>query len=222
MAIAIGKSLVLRTSSSNFAKLYATERCRACSSRLGILPSRSLAHGRLSNYTNTSCAALLLTISQHPISTNGHRLFSLFANFPLTMSSLQNEDTSRNDETRLSTPSESTPLLSNLQREESAHETQPNRYPYFPYAVILVGLFSLVADVGGALVDMPEIRLLEMAVCRDYYRIHDPSVIGSSPLAYVPEHLCKVRDIQRDLAYLRATKSLLTNLPGGFYPSRLI
>jgi hypothetical protein len=68
--------------------------------------------------------------------------------------------------------------------------------------------------MGGSLIDTPEVRLLEMAVCRDYYRVHDPSVIGPPPLAYVPEERCKLKPIQRDLAYIRASKSLLMTLPG--------
>jgi hypothetical protein len=84
----------------------------------------------------------------------------------------------------------------------------------YPYVVILVVLLSLVGDMGGSLLDTPEVRLLEMAVCRDYYRVHDPNVIGPQPLSYIPEKYCKITVVQRDLAYLRATKSLLMTLPG--------
>lgn len=84
----------------------------------------------------------------------------------------------------------------------------------YPYVVILALLFSIVADFGGSLVDTPEVRLLEMAVCRDYYRRHDLDIIGPPPLSYVPERDCKIQVVQRDLAYLRATKSILMTLPG--------
>ncbi len=84
----------------------------------------------------------------------------------------------------------------------------------YSYVVILLVLFSIVADFGGSLVDTPEVRLLEMAVCRDYYRKNNPGVIGPPPLSYVPEKDCKIKEIQRDLAYLRATKSMLMTLPG--------
>lgn len=84
----------------------------------------------------------------------------------------------------------------------------------YPYAVILVGLFSLVADMGGSMVDTPDVRMLEMAVCRDYYRSHNATVIGPPPQSYVPEKLCKVPQIQNNLAYLRAIRSLLMTIPG--------
>lgn len=102
------------------------------------------------------------------------------------------------------------------QRASSNITTRPSHQnsQLYPYVVILAGLFSLVADFGGSLVDTPEIRLLEMAVCRDYYRTHDPDIIGPPPWSYVPEKHCKIKEIQRDLAYLRATKSLLMTLPG--------
>ncbi|KAK3196983.1 hypothetical protein GRF29_1536g187778 [Pseudopithomyces chartarum] len=84
----------------------------------------------------------------------------------------------------------------------------------YPYTVILVGLFSLVADMGGSMVDTPDVRMLEMAVCRDYYRSHNATVIGPPPQSYVPEKLCKVPQIQNNLAYLRAIRSLLMTIPG--------
>jgi hypothetical protein len=101
--------------------------------------------------------------------------------------------------------------VSNPQAADSVHHP---RSPFYPYASILVGVMSLVADLGGSLVDTPEVRLLEMAVCRDYYRVHNPSVIGKPPLSYADEKLCKVKEIQVDLAYLRATKSLMMTIPG--------
>lgn len=105
---------------------------------------------------------------------------------------------------------------SSSQSDPADDTTQPsdNRSGSYLYVVTLVGLFSLVADMGGSLIDTPEVRLLEMAVCRDYYRANDPGVIGPPPQAYVPEQLCKIKGIQRDLAYLRATRSLLMTLPG--------
>lgn len=96
----------------------------------------------------------------------------------------------------------------------SSSEPQSFRYPAFSRVVILIGLFCLVADLGGSLINTPEVRLLEMSVCRDYYYTHDPSVIGSPPLAYLPEQLCKIRAIQGELAHLTTAKSLLMNLPG--------
>jgi hypothetical protein len=112
---------------------------------------------------------------------------------------------------------ESTPLLG---QEVSATQErrQPAAWPvYFtPLAIVIV--FAIVADLGGSLIDTPEVRLLEMAVCRDFYRIHNPKVIGPPPLSYVDENLCKLEEIQSNLAYLRATKAMLTVLPGTRHP----
>jgi len=111
------------------------------------------------------------------------------------------------------------PASSPRSSPHGAKTTHHPESPFYPYASILVGVISLVADLGGSLVDTPEVRLLEMAVCRDYYRVHDPDVIGKPPYSYVDEKLCKVKDIQVSLAYLRATKSLLMAIPGMKPPS---
>jgi hypothetical protein len=71
-----------------------------------------------------------------------------------------------------------------------------------------------VADLGGSIADITEVRLIEMAVCRDYYRLHQPSVIGPPPLSYVDEEQCKLDEIQSNLVYLRTAKGMLTMLPG--------
>lgn len=121
---------------------------------------------------------------------------------------------------------ENTPLLRasssrcGIPREdEGAHNDatgthRTKKAPHYPYVIILVFLLSFVADVGGSLVDTPEIQLLEMAVCRYYYRQHDPRVIGEPPLSYIDERLCKRNEIQAELAYVRALKSLLMTIPG--------
>ncbi|GAM89567.1 hypothetical protein ANO11243_076060 [Dothideomycetidae sp. 11243] len=97
-------------------------------------------------------------------------------------------------------------------RSDSSYELRS-----YLYTVTLVFLLSFVADVGGSLVDTPEIRLLESTVCRDYYRSHDPSVIGPPPLSLVDEKLCKVQEIQSTLAYMISVKSLLMTMPGYFH-----
>jgi hypothetical protein len=118
---------------------------------------------------------------------------------------------------------ESTPLLSNPESANnittSLSENQTKRFfgveiPNYYYTLALCLLWTLVADSGGAMSGIPEVRLLEMAVCRDFYRVHDPAVIGPPPLSYIDEHLCKLDVIQSHLAYLRATKSILDMLPG--------
>ena len=115
-------------------------------------------------------------------------------------------------------PNERSPLLERLggSLDETHNGRQHSKSTPSSYrlVVLLIALFSLVADLGGGLVDTPEVRLLELAVCRDYYLVHDPSVIGRPPLSYVEEELCKLDAIQVELAYLRTMKSILMMLPG--------
>ena len=91
--------------------------------------------------------------------------------------------------------------------------------PLFPLVPILCGLLSILADLGGGLTSTPEVRLLELAVCREYYIQRDPAVIGPPPGSYVDEALCKLDDIQANLAYLRAWKSTLMTIPGILFHS---
>lgn len=97
---------------------------------------------------------------------------------------------------------------------DSGSNSEPPTSPLYPRALIFVFLLAFLADIGGSLTDTPSVRLLEMAVCRDYYRIHDPSVIGEPPLSYVDEKLCKLDPIQVELAYLKAVKGLISTIPG--------
>ncbi|TEA17583.1 MFS efflux pump atnC [Colletotrichum sidae] len=123
---------------------------------------------------------------------------------------------------------ESTPLLRDPVRDsapdaENALHTDPSSgpedddtvaHPLYPRAVVTTFIILFIASIGGALISTPEVRLLEMAVCRDYYREHDPRVIGHPPLSYIDEQLCKLSPIQSNLAYLQATRSLIMTIPG--------
>jgi hypothetical protein len=113
---------------------------------------------------------------------------------------------------------ETTPLLQAAATSTSQPESQPidigSPRPRFALVFALSIFLCLVADLGGSIVDFPEIRLIEMAVCRDYYRLHDPSVIGPPPLSYVDEERCKLDEIQSNLVYLRTAKDMLMMLPG--------
>ena len=117
-------------------------------------------------------------------------------------------------------PNETSPLISSTPppHTSSPPDVPPGpggeESPLFRRTITLLLLLCLFVDTGGSLLDTPEVRLFEMAVCRDYYREHDPSVIGPPPLSYVDEKLCKLDRIQIDLAYLRAVKGLLATVPG--------
>ncbi|KEY71913.1 hypothetical protein S7711_09116 [Stachybotrys chartarum IBT 7711] len=103
-------------------------------------------------------------------------------------------------------------------REELLCEGDSGRHdfalPPYLYTVVLLFILVLVTGFGSSLLNTPEVRLLEMALCRDFYRVHDPSVIGAPPLSYVDEERCKVDSVQVELAYVVATRSLLSAIPG--------
>jgi hypothetical protein len=113
------------------------------------------------------------------------------------------------------TSSESSPSVANT--TNSLEQVLASQARWYPYVPIVCGLFCLVADLGGSMTDTPEVRLLEMAVCRDYYRVHNPSLIGPPPGGYVEEQFCKLDIIQSDLAYLRAWNGFFMMIPGTFY-----
>lgn len=91
---------------------------------------------------------------------------------------------------------------------------QPPPPRLFQRGIIFALLISLLLGFTSSLLSVPEVRLLEMALCRDYYRIHDPSVIAPPPLSYVAEPLCKLDSIQVDLAYLSTARSLISSALG--------
>lgn len=85
-----------------------------------------------------------------------------------------------------------------LTRQSEIPQAKPASTHLCPYALTFVFAPTFAADIGGSLLDAPEVRLLEMAVCRDYYRVHGPGVIGEPPLSYVDKRLCKLDRVQSD------------------------
>ena len=67
---------------------------------------------------------------------------------------------------------------------------------------------------------VPEVRILELVVCRDYYRSVNPDVIG--PDGDVPSSLCQVKDIQRRLAEVRGMLGMLQMVPGQIFSTSLL
>lgn len=58
----------------------------------------------------------------------------------------------------------------------------------------------------------PLLRLLELNVCRNYYRHYDPGAILLDES--IREDQCKVVEIQGQISDLNGTASILTLLPG--------
>jgi MFS family permease len=79
-------------------------------------------------------------------------------------------------------------------------------------ALYVCSLFILLVDVPNFLSEVPKLRMLELGLCRDYYAATDPSVIGRD--GSVPEHLCKVHEIQSALAKMRGILGMIEGIPG--------
>ncbi|KAH7182147.1 major facilitator superfamily domain-containing protein [Fusarium sp. MPI-SDFR-AT-0072] len=79
-------------------------------------------------------------------------------------------------------------------------------------ALYVCSLFILLVDVPNFLSEVPKLRMLELGLCRDYYAAIDPSVIGRD--GSVPEHLCKVHEIQSALAKMRGILGMIEGIPG--------
>ncbi|KAF5593540.1 major facilitator superfamily transporter [Fusarium subglutinans] len=79
-------------------------------------------------------------------------------------------------------------------------------------ALYICSLFILLVDVPNFLSEVPKLRMLELGLCRDYYAATDPSVIGHD--GSIPEHLCKVHEIQSALAKMRGILGMIEGIPG--------
>jgi hypothetical protein len=76
----------------------------------------------------------------------------------------------------------------------------------------IIGVFAFVIDTSFMMGAAPTTRLLELGICREYYRTADPSVIG--PGGDVAELLCKVAEVQARLAEVNGYITMLAFLPG--------
>jgi hypothetical protein len=74
--------------------------------------------------------------------------------------------------------------------------------------------FTLVAALGNVMLDIASVRLLEMSICRDYYRVHNPWAIGPPPLSYVRDYMCKIKEVETSLLDLRVLKGVIMIIPG--------
>jgi MFS family permease len=112
--------------------------------------------------------------------------------------------------------SESSPLL----EQDATRSRQPDRLLRLGQRlaehtrrwkiVYIFGLFIFVIDLGGNLNAVPQLRLLELAVCRRYYLHHDESLVDSH--GNVDEAHCKLDVVQQELAMLRGWLTLLQGI----------
>ncbi|QKX58861.1 uncharacterized protein TRUGW13939_05989 [Talaromyces rugulosus] len=76
----------------------------------------------------------------------------------------------------------------------------------------LYAFFILVINFGSGLRFAPQVRLMELAVCRRYYFRYDPGRVDNH--GNVSEALCKLNVVQAQLAMLRAWLSVFNAVAG--------
>jgi hypothetical protein len=121
-------------------------------------------------------------------------------------------------------PSETTSLIAvNGRRNESnesgcRHGTNhtdgnPDKFTYSGRTtVMLCGVFIIFFQFADILRFAPSLQLLELAYCRNYYSKHNPGLIDHA--GHVPEHFCKLRDIQEHLSSTRAWLGFVEGVVG--------
>lgn len=70
----------------------------------------------------------------------------------------------------------------------------------FRLKVILFAMV-LAVEIGFSFLDGPMVRILESIACRQYYTNADPTKVGAN--GQVPEDLCKVGEVQAELAAVK-------------------
>lgn len=59
----------------------------------------------------------------------------------------------------------------------------------------------IIVHLSAVLYTLPLNRVIELRLCEDHYRQHDPKLIPEH--GAIPEKLCKVDEVQRRLAWLQ-------------------
>ncbi|KAF4992922.1 hypothetical protein FGRMN_6866 [Fusarium graminum] len=60
--------------------------------------------------------------------------------------------------------------------------------------------------------EVPKLRMLELDLCRNHYAATDPTAIGRD--GSVPEHFCKIQEIQSALTTMRGIIGMIEGIPG--------
>jgi hypothetical protein len=82
----------------------------------------------------------------------------------------------------------------------------------------LLGLVLLV-NLAMSLYQLPLNRVIERRLCREYYAAEDPTVFD--PNGEVSEELCKVDDVQKELAWIQGAMETAW-IVGGLYSSSIL
>lgn len=98
-----------------------------------------------------------------------------------------------------------------ISHSRSSEDISDRQEVYQPLWVRLaVILINFLIELYDQIRIVPEIALFEHSICRSYYSNHNPSVI--SPGGSIPEHLCKIKPVQRRLASFRGYKALFDGI----------
>ncbi|KAI1813575.1 major facilitator superfamily domain-containing protein [Poronia punctata] len=112
-------------------------------------------------------------------------------------------DDSRRDNTATSLPS-----------SEPSHQTCCT----WPWIYVVLGCIAIaiVAEIGEYLYTAPRVRLFESVSCTQYYLEHDPSKV--LPDGSVPESLCKIDQIQDEVASVLGWQLFFDSIPAMVLP----
>lgn len=81
-------------------------------------------------------------------------------------------------------------------RSSSPIRLPPGKHSIWPLVTLLV-----LVHLAHVLYTLPLNRVVELRLCEEYYERHNPSSI--QPDGSIPERLCKIDDVQRQLAWLQ-------------------
>lgn len=79
-------------------------------------------------------------------------------------------------------------------------------------AVMPAVLTAVLYALGLVLLGSTQLFLVEQYVCRDYYTLLEPAMLGAGGL--IDEELCKVPEIQSIVASILGIDSFLSFIPG--------
>ncbi len=79
--------------------------------------------------------------------------------------------------------------------------------------ITLIAICAISLGFADELIGPAQTRVLESIFCRSYYREHDPSMIGSDGGDGVAEHLCKIEEVQSNLAMLTGWQMFFDGMP---------